>query len=59
MLEGRAIKAVIPGGASGRPGSAHYVDQLEPWRRHERVPMHYLDTEVEGAAAHRLELRPG
>ncbi len=49
----------IPGGASGRPGSAHYADQLELWRRHERVPMHYLDTEVAAAAAHRLELRPG
>ena len=51
----------IPGGASGRPGLAHYADQLEPWRRHERVPMHYLDTEVAAAAAaaHRLELRPG
>ncbi|MGP4020580.1 penicillin acylase family protein [Saccharopolyspora sp. 5N708] len=31
---------VIPGGASGQPGSAHYADQLSGWQRHELVPMH-------------------
>lgn len=31
---------VVPGGASGRPGTAHYADQLEVWRRHDLVPMH-------------------
>jgi penicillin amidase len=31
---------VVPGGASGRPGSAHYADQLDVWRRHDLVPMH-------------------
>lgn len=30
---------IIPGGASGDPGSAHFADQLELWRRHERVGM--------------------
>lgn len=30
---------IIPGGASGDPGSAHFADQLELWRRHERVVM--------------------
>ncbi|MDA0366511.1 MAG: penicillin acylase family protein, partial [Chloroflexi bacterium] len=31
---------VIPGGASGLPTSEHAHDQLEHWRRHERIPMH-------------------
>ncbi|MCI2416948.1 penicillin acylase family protein [Saccharopolyspora sp. K220] len=31
---------VIPGGASGQPGTAHYADQLSSWQRHELVPMH-------------------
>ncbi|MFI5610854.1 penicillin acylase family protein [Amycolatopsis sp. NPDC051903] len=30
---------VIPGGASGSPGSEHYSDQLTSWQRHELVPM--------------------
>jgi acyl-homoserine lactone acylase PvdQ len=38
---------VIPGGASGVPGSAHYSDQLSSWQRHELVPMQ------------REEFRPG
>ncbi|MBB4683921.1 penicillin acylase family protein [Amycolatopsis jiangsuensis] len=31
---------VIPGGASGVPGSPHYADQLTPWQRHDLIPMH-------------------
>ncbi|WP_165978206.1 penicillin acylase family protein [Actinomadura darangshiensis] len=31
---------VVPGGASGRPASAHYADQLSAWQRHALVPMH-------------------
>lgn len=31
---------VIPGGASGRPGTDHYADQLSVWQQHELVPMH-------------------
>lgn len=49
----------IPGGASGRPGTAHYADQLELWRMHRRAPMHYREQEVEQAAVHRLELGSG
>ncbi|MGW4487167.1 penicillin acylase family protein [Amycolatopsis sp. NPDC004368] len=30
---------VIPGGASGVPGSAHYADQLTSWQVHELIPM--------------------
>ena len=32
---------VIPLGSSGHPGSPHYHDQSEAWRRVEMVPMHY------------------
>lgn len=31
---------VIPGGVSGRPGTAHYSDQLSVWQQHDLVPMH-------------------
>ncbi|GAB2998176.1 penicillin acylase family protein [Amycolatopsis acidiphila] len=31
---------VVPGGASGRPGTDHYADQLGVWQRHGLVPMH-------------------
>jgi len=30
---------VIPGGASGRAGDAHFADQLDAWTRHRLVPM--------------------
>ena len=49
----------IPGGASGRPGTAHYADQLELWRTHRRTPMPYREQEIEQAAGYRLELRSG
>lgn len=31
----------IPLGCSGHPGSSHYADQSEPWRKVEMVPMLY------------------
>jgi penicillin amidase len=49
---------VIPGGVSGVPGTPHFADQLEPWRRHRRIPMHYAPADVAGAAAHTLTLTP-
>jgi penicillin amidase len=49
---------VVPGGVSGDPGSPHYADQLEAWRTHRRVPMHYLPDEVRGATVSRLILTP-
>jgi penicillin amidase len=49
---------VVPGGASGDPGSPHYADQLEPWRTHRRVPMHYAAEDVQAHAVHRLTLAP-
>jgi penicillin amidase len=32
---------IIPGGASGIPGSPHYSDQLDLWANHELIPMHH------------------
>ena len=49
---------VIPGGASGLPGTAHYGDQLETWRQHRRYPMHLLASDVAKAAKRRLVLEP-
>jgi penicillin amidase len=49
---------VVPGGVSGIPGTAHFVDQLELWRRHERIPMHYDEADVRAAALHTLTLMP-
>jgi len=32
---------IIPGGASGIPGSPHYSDQLDLWADHKLIPMHH------------------
>jgi penicillin amidase len=47
---------VIPGGASGNPNSAHYVDQLALWQVHAGVPMHYLPHDIETATLGTLTL---
>lgn len=49
---------VIPGGVSGEPGSAHFADQLEHWRTHRRIPMHYAPQDVRTAAVRSLTLNP-
>jgi penicillin amidase len=49
---------VIPGGDSGIPGSEHYADQLEIWRGHQRIPMHYAEEDVRDASVQRLTLIP-
>jgi penicillin amidase len=49
---------VVPGGVSGDPTSPHYASQLEAWRTHRRVPMHYLPGEVRAAAVEALTLLP-
>ncbi len=51
--------SVTPGGASGLPRSAHTSDQLELWRSHRRVPMHYGEPAVAAATVHTLGLAPG
>jgi penicillin amidase len=47
---------VIPGGASGLPGTEHYGDQLEHWRTHRRIPAHYTQQDVTAAAVETLTL---
>ncbi len=49
---------IIPGGASGIPGSRHYADQLEAWRAHQRVPVHHAPERMRAAAATTLTLQP-
>jgi penicillin amidase len=50
--------SIIPGGASGLPGTPHYADQVECWRVAERIPMPYTVEDVAASAAHTLVLRP-
>lgn len=45
-------------GQSGRPGSRHYADFVEPWLRLRYHPMLWSRARVEAASAHRLTLRP-
>ena len=47
-----AMASVIPGGQSGHPLSPHYLDQFEPWRRGELLP---IDATPPGRAAVTLE----
>ncbi len=49
---------VVPSGVSGLPGTAHYADQLDLWRTHQRIPMHYTAMEVDANARHTLTLTP-
>lgn len=49
---------VIPGGASGSPGTPHYSDQFERWREGRRVPMPMKLDDVRAAAHHALVLVP-
>jgi penicillin amidase len=49
---------VVPGGVSGDPDSEHYADQLEAWRTHRRVPMHYRPEDVRAAAVSVQTLTP-
>lgn len=49
---------VIPGGASGVPGSGHDADQLPLWQRHERIPMLRDRAALEAETRSVLRLRP-
>ncbi len=50
---------VLPSGQSGHPGSRHYHDMIESWRRVEYHPMPWDRQEVENRARGRLRLEPG
>ena len=49
---------VIPGGASGIPGSDHNADQLELWRSHQRIPMLREDDQALAGAVASIRLQP-
>lgn len=46
-------------GQSAQPGSAHYGDLLELWRRYEYFPLAYSRARVERETAHVMQLVPG
>ncbi len=48
---------VVPAGVSGQPGTPHFADQLELWREHRRIPMHFTEADVAASARHTLTLR--
>jgi penicillin amidase len=48
---------VIPGGASGDPGSPHFADQAMLWQRHERIPMLRDENALANDVASELRLR--
>ncbi|MGH2604065.1 MAG: penicillin acylase family protein, partial [Dehalococcoidia bacterium] len=50
---------VVPAGVSGLPGTPHAADQIEAWRTHQRIPMHYTEVDVEANAQQTLRLTPG
>ena len=50
LADPAAAQWVIPGGASGRPDSPHFADQLPLWAGHRRAPMLWDWTEIEHQA---------
>lgn len=50
--------AVLPSGQSGHPGSRHYGDMINLWRRVDYHPLPWDREEVERHAAGRLVLQP-
>lgn len=49
---------ILPTGQSGHPGSPHYDDMLEQWRRGECRPLLYSRAAVEAATEATVSLRP-
>ncbi|RMF85233.1 MAG: penicillin acylase family protein [Nitrospinota bacterium] len=49
---------VVPLGSSGHPGSPHYADQVERWRRVELFPMLYDWTQIAAQAESHQRLQP-
>ncbi len=50
---------IVPLGASGEPGSAHFSDQQESWRGGQLAPAPYSRAAVEATATERDMLAPG
>jgi penicillin amidase len=49
---------VVPLGASGHPGSAHYADQVTPWQAVQLLAMTYTWEKIEAGAETRQRLHP-
>ncbi len=49
---------VVPLGSSGHPGSPHYCDQSETWRRVEMAPMRWGWDNITATAKHHQTLEP-
>ena len=49
---------VVPLGASGHPGSAHYTDQIAAWQEVRLLPMTYSWDKIEADAETRQRLHP-
>jgi penicillin amidase len=50
---------IVPLGASGDPGDAHFADQQAAWARGDLVPMRYSWDSIESTATTSTRLRPG
>jgi penicillin amidase len=50
--------AVMPTGQSGHPGSRHYADMIEMWRKGEYHPMPWDRSQVEAVVEAQLTLEP-
>lgn len=59
MSDPAAASWVIPGGASGVPGTPHFSDQLSSWSLHERIPMLFRAEDIDAAAEAVTCLTPG
>jgi len=53
-----AMRFILPTGQSGHPGSCHYDDMLESWRRGEYRTLPFSRTAVEADTAERVRLLP-
>jgi penicillin amidase len=48
----------LSGGQSGHPGSRHYVDLLNGWRRGDYAPLLFTEPAIAAATEGRIQLTP-
>ena len=53
-----SARFILPTGQSGHPGSPHYDDMLESWRKVEYRPLPFSRRAVEAAAEETITLVP-
>ena len=58
FTEPSAASYIVPGGVSGDRRSAHFADQLEHWRRHERIAMLREPAQAESRAVIAMTTNP-